>query len=80
MKIEKHICDIDGCGKDAEKINKSFGMSVIFTTEQTEGRSVDPYIQHQQFDICADCHAKILTGQAVYAHGAQGYNTFYFKK
>ncbi len=77
MRTESFHCDIKGCEEKADL--KGQELQVIFTTEQTEGRSVRPYLQMEKLDICAGCINKILTGITLWAHGAQGHNTYYFK-
>lgn len=72
-------CDI--CKKqintdNQEKFNHE--LTVIFTTEQTEGYSVKPYLRTQKLDICPECMNKILEGNMVFAKGAQGINEYYF--
>lgn len=68
--IEKYFCDI--CGKE-EKDIKHICYPVIFQTEQTEGRSVKPYIDNTNIDVCPNCCKKILKLSAT---GAQGYNSY----
>lgn len=68
--IEKYFCDI--CGKEAKDI-KHLNYPVIFQTEQTEGRSVEPYIYNTNIDVCPNCCKKILKLSAT---GAQGYNSY----
>lgn len=68
--IEKYFCDI--CGKEAKDI-KPLDYPVIFQTEQTEGRSVEPYIYNTNIDVCPNCCKKILK---ISATGAQGYNSY----
>ena len=53
--IEKYFCDI--CGKE-EKDIKHINYPVIFQTEQTEGRSVEPYISNTNIDVCPNCCKK----------------------
>lgn len=53
--IEKYFCDI--CGKE-EKDVKHICYPVIFQTEQTEGRSVEPYISDTNIDVCPNCCKK----------------------
>jgi hypothetical protein len=78
MRVEKYYCDIKDCKKecDADKIN----LQVIFLTEQTEGRNTEPYLSHQELNVCKDCICKILKGNYVFATGAQGYNEYFFKE
>jgi len=54
-------------------------LDVIFITEQTEGRCVKPYIDKIALDVCEKCMEHLLTGNYIYAHGAQGHNEYYFK-
>lgn len=74
MKVVKCHCDI--C--NAEGV-KNVDIQVIFTTEQTEGRSTKPYLYNQNIDICDDCLQKRLKGESLYAQGAMGFNKYYFK-
>lgn len=78
MRQMLYSCDI--CADEiAQKNVKERVFQVIFTTEQTEGRSCKPYLSQVQLDICPNCMEKILNGEAVYADGAQGCNDYYFK-
>lgn len=76
MKKEMHFCDI--CFKEKEIENRV--IQVIFTTEQTEGRSCEPYLSPQKIDICKECLDKVLKGNYIWGHGAQGNNSYYFIK
>ena len=67
--VEHYFCDI--CGKETTVIPVSY--PVIFHTEQTEGRSVDPYIDQTKLDICEECAEKAFK---IHAIGAQGYNKY----
>ncbi len=70
--IEKYYCDI--CGAEGEeKEIFSINYPVVFHTDQTEGRSCNPYISNKLFDVCGNCCEKILKVSAV---GAQGYNKY----
>lgn len=75
MKKETIFCDI--CEKEISNA-KAKEIQIIFTTDQTEGRSCEPYLSNQVIDICKDCMDKVLKGNYIFAHGAQGYNTYYF--
>lgn len=75
-KPDVHFCDV--CNAEMSKPNHEM-IQVIFTTEQTEGRSVKPYLCNCDFDICSKCHDIILDGNYLYAHGAMGFNNYYFK-
>lgn len=71
-------CDIKDC-PIIENIKQKQSLQVIFVTEQTEGQSCNPYLRTETFDICSNCYKKVLNGKSIFARGAQGYNTFYFK-
>ena len=75
MKKVTEIYECDICKKQEVKMN-SINYPVLFLTEQTEGRSVDPYICQQKIDVCKDCETKIikLTGM-----GAMGHNEYKIK-
>lgn len=59
--------------------HKATNLSVVFTTEQTEGRSTEPYLSLVKIDICPTCMKSILLGKMLFAHGAMGFNQYYFK-
>lgn len=67
--IEAVVCDLCGATKNVEQIN----YPVIFTTEQNEGRPVEPYISDEKIDLCDKCMKKVLK---IKAHGAQGINDY----
>lgn len=74
-KIEQYICDINGCKEEAAHRNTK--LQVIFTTEQTEGRSTKPYLDSKPIDICEKHWDKLLSEKKyIVAYGAQGNNTF----
>lgn len=77
MKKEYLVCDV--C-KSEEKVSHINKITVVFTTEQTEGRYVKPYLSEQNLDLCKDC-IKMMTekGRILFGSGAQGYNKYYFK-
>ena len=70
-------CDLKDCSqeKDVDEVK----MTVLFTTEQTEGRGVRTYLSYEKFDICSGCLDKVLKGNMIWGYGAQGNNTYYFK-
>lgn len=78
MKITNIVCDIDGCDNKPIQDNIDKRMQVIFTTEQTEGRSTKPYITDEEIDICENCLDQAANGNAIFAHGAQGHNHYFF--
>ena len=59
-------------GVDIEKIQ----YSVVFTTEQNEGRPRDPHLYLQSLDVCEDCHKYLIDNSPLKGWGAQGYNTY----
>ena len=82
MKIEKIICDVKNCitkKEDVQVIFKNIDIQVIFETDQTDGITSKPYLENIKLDLCENCKNKILNGNYLYAYGAQGYNTYYFK-
>ena len=73
--IVKFKCDI--CG--SENAVLSHKLSVIFTTEQTEGRGRPLYFSTVEIELC-DVHIKkALSGLQIFAAGAMGNNTYWFK-
>lgn len=77
MKTEIITCDV--C-KSSEKVIENKSMQVIFHTDQTEGRSVKPYLSIEQFDVCEKCIDTVLKGNYIHGDGAQGYNNYSFAK
>lgn len=77
--ITNYVCDIDKCGRPANT-KETFLFQIIFLIDQTEGRSVSPYLTRGQLHICKECLSLVLGGKAIFAHGAQGNNTYYFKE
>ena len=74
--ITKIICDIEGCNNKAEKHIQS-DLSVVFTTEQTEGTSTKPYLSLARIDLCDECMYEIVNEHKIpHAAGAQGHNTY----
>lgn len=51
-------------------------LTVIFTTEQTEGRSVKPYLWNANLHICKGCEDRLTTGCVIVGEGAQGHNRY----
>jgi hypothetical protein len=82
MKENKVLVKCDICSNDIiHNINTFEGkLQVIFTTEQTEGRSTSPYLGEEEIDLCEDCYKHLLSGNYIYAAGAMGYNKYFFKK
>ena len=79
MKKEIWYCDI--CKEESGAPRKGEGqVQVIFTTEQNEGRATKPYLEMVNIDWCEQCRNKVLSGQALFAKGAMGYNDYYFSE
>lgn len=73
----KTICDV--CY--AETGNKKIDIQVIFTTEQNEGRCCKPHLCNEKLNLCNKCLNNVLdNGNYIYANGAMGYNTYFFRK
>lgn len=76
MKKTIYTCDVDGCVNDKDIIVDK-KMEMIFTTEQTEGRSTEPYITNSNLDICHSCLGEVIrSGKYIQASGAMGHNTY----
>jgi len=76
MKSVIFNCDV--CEEEMDE-KPSRDIQVIFTTEQTEGRSVKPYLDIIGLDFCNICINHLLEGNYVFGRGAQGHNKYYFK-
>lgn len=74
-RIEKYLCDIKGCENEATVINKTF--QVVFFTDQTEGRSIKPYLSEEKLDLCNKCIEKIIKERkAICGSGCMGFNDY----
>lgn len=87
MKIITFKCDI--CEVEIPTSEKnSYGepklerksIGVIFTTEQNEGRSSEPYLETKDLHLCSNCMNEVLKGKAIYGTGAMGFNKYQFSK
>jgi len=76
MKITTCKCDMEGC----DNLASSGMFQVIFTTDQTEGRSTNPYLSREEIDMCPECELRVLRGDAIWGYGAQGHNVFKFRE
>ena len=77
--MKKEIIQCDICKK--ESFNKTdiltYSLQVIFTTEQNEGKSVEPYLDNVNIEMCNDCYKKLLeTRTYIIASGVMGHNTY----
>lgn len=76
MKKETYFCDFQNCNNEATV--SDFELTVVFTTEQTEGRPCKPYLTTAKFDICIDCIKKIVDNRKIPTGSvAQGFNKYY---
>lgn len=74
-------CDICGCeigqfDQSKQEPPKPISVLVWFDTEQTEGRSVTPYLSNESLHLCDDCADK---GIMIHAVGAMGFNEYSIK-
>ena len=77
MKKIEIICDIDGCDGFIREPTPQHRLPIIFNTEQTEGRPVDPYLSYQNIDMCSECHESMIkSGKYLKGSGAQGHNKY----
>ena len=76
MRKTQTFCDV--CKE--EKIIENLHIQTIFITEQTEGRNCKPYLNNDHIDICKECLDKVLKGNYLWGHGAQGHNHYSFKE
>lgn len=67
--IKQRFCEICKRNRDVCQLK----MPVLFLTEQTEGRSVDPYLSEETVDVCLECIPKVIK---VHGAGAMGYNEY----
>lgn len=75
--ITKLYCDV--CRE--ETTNEEINIQVIFTTEQNEGRCCKHHLCNEKLNLCDKCLNNVLyNGNYIYAKGAMGYNTYFFKK
>lgn len=81
MKHDQWSCDVCKGPVAFEKEKKGLTnqeITVVFRTEQDEGRSCAPYIQTVKLDICHDCLETMYCGHILFAEGAMGFNKYYF--
>lgn len=76
--VTQTICDVKGCDKDA--FHKQKTVSVRFTTEQNEGRSVEPYLEGFRLDFCKVHYQMYIDSLSLNGSGAMGYNDFVFRE
>jgi hypothetical protein len=69
-------CDIEDM-KHGGKV-ALHSVSVVFTTEQDEGRATKPYLEIKDIDICESCFSFMTEKyRAIMAQGAMGYNKYF---
>jgi hypothetical protein len=74
--ITKCTCDL--CQEPAKFLQQP--VPVAFLTEQTEGRPCKPYLTTTAIDLCDGCLQRIVDSYPLTAYGAQGYNTYEWRK
>lgn len=73
IKVNKeYYCDL--CYKEGAKTYRTLAR---FHTEQTEGRTVKPYITSTEIELCDECVEKVAV---INGKGAQGVNDFWLVK
>lgn len=78
MKKEIISCDIQG--EHNGKISSYKNMTVVFVTEQNEGRTCEPYFDKVDIDICEDHLGNLLQNRVmITAEGAMGYNKYFIE-
>lgn len=78
----KTIVNCDVCEKEMCSIyaTEKENITVIFTTEQIEGRNTGRYLYNQSLDICHHCKQKMIQGKMLFAAGAMGHNKYWFNE
>lgn len=77
MKVTKIYCDIHKCVNEVDrKGEKPETYQVVWVTEQTEGRPIEPRLGLVRIDVCKECVSKIIKGAYIKAAGAQGHNQY----
>ena len=76
MIITKTICDL--C-RGEDKVEPHC-IHVKFTTEQTEGRSIQLYAQKSKLDLCPACYHRYVNSLPLVGSGAQGFNEYRWDK
>jgi len=71
-------CDV--CKSKSVATEDGIEIQVIFETNQTDGYPSKPYLSRQKLDLCAACLKEVYSGHYIFAHGAQGYNSYYFRE
>jgi hypothetical protein len=74
--ITRYTCDV--CKNTATKLKQK--VPVVFLTEQTEGRSCKPHLTMETLDLCDGCMERIVKSYPLTAYGAQGNNTYEWRK
>lgn len=74
VKVSETYCDIKDCPNVSYK--DDLRLPVVFTTEQTEGKSSAPYIDMCELDLCKEHYNDFLFTSPLTAIGAQGHNEY----
>lgn len=68
-----YYCDL--CGRETDGKYKGIPVLSAFTTEQTEGNTVTPYLNIVKLDLCRGCLTRLTR---LKGRGAMGYNIYDF--
>jgi len=71
-------CDL--CKEELPAQSKKVAVQMVFTTEQTEGRSTTPYLSLESIDCCKKCLDRLIDSHPLHASGAQGYNDYQWRQ
>lgn len=80
--IQIGTCDV--CGVDDQEegmtVVREAQLTVVFTTEQTEGRPITPSLKvMSNIDLCRICRKHMTTNrEMLMGAGAQGHNRYWF--
>ena len=76
--IITYKCDL--CEFTAAKGITPKTVPVLFLTDQTEGRSVKPYLLSLTIETCDQCFSRIKDAQPLTGSGAMGHNTYTWRE
>lgn len=80
MREQKLVITCDVCKVEKLTDEKPIKYQVIFSNEQTEGRTCKPYLSEYALDLCQPCLSVMLKGNMLFGEGAMGHNKFYFSR
>ena len=71
MRTNVEIVTCDLCGRRRDCIIIRY--PVVFETDQTEGKSCEPYVSYTELDVCPECRRRVLMVRATVAMGCNEY-------